>query len=96
MQKKLPLVSLSEQQLVDCDDHDHGCYGGAPANAFYSLMETHTGLESETDYPYLSHSGPCTLKKSKEIGFVHSYHGIANNDRAIMKAILDYGPYDFL
>ena len=96
MQKKLPLISLSEQQLVDCDDDDNGCYGGTPESAFYSLMRTHTGLESEKDYPYLSHSGPCTLKKSKEIGFVHTYHGVKNDDHAIMRAILEYGPYVFL
>jgi len=52
--KNKKLVSLSEQQLVNCDvdGGDLGCKGGLPDNAFKYVEST--GLTTESNYPYTS------------------------------------------
>lgn len=51
-------ISLSEQQLVDCDEHSNGCEGGFPDYAFSYIKESE-GIASESDYPYQGVAGIC-------------------------------------
>lgn len=52
------LNSLSEQQLVDCDNNDSGCNGGLMENAL-SYVSKEGGLCSESEYRYTGRDGTC-------------------------------------
>src|SRR6218665_2483477 len=45
------LVSLSEQQLVDCDIKDSGCLGGMPFLTI-DYIASNGGIDTENAYPY--------------------------------------------
>merc|ERR1711931_565996 len=45
------LVSLSEQQLMDCDHKDMACNGGLPQQAIDYVI-TQGGIDTEDSYPY--------------------------------------------
>lgn len=47
------LVSLSEQNLVDCSEAqgNHGCNGGYETHAWKYIQENN-GIDSEVSYPY--------------------------------------------
>ncbi|GMN43564.1 hypothetical protein TIFTF001_012759 [Ficus carica] len=51
------LISLSEQQLVDCDTKggDHGREGGLMSDAF-QFIQANGGLTTEANYPYKGHA----------------------------------------
>jgi len=85
------LVSLSEQQLVDCDrKQDQGCNGGLPSNAFQYIEGT--GLESESDYPYRGVDGTCQYSKSKVAATVSGWKKISTNETQIAAQVAAVGP----
>jgi KDEL-tailed cysteine endopeptidase len=60
--KTRKLVSLSEQELVDCDTKvNQGCNGGLMENAFEFIKQN--GITTETNYPYAAKEGTCNIQK---------------------------------
>ncbi|KAG9439521.1 hypothetical protein H6P81_019686 [Aristolochia fimbriata] len=100
------LISLSEQELVDCDTsgEDQGCEGGLMDDAFDFIQEN-GGLTTEATYPYKGVDGTCNSnKESKHAANITGYEDVpANNEDALMKAVanqpvsvaIDAGGSDF-
>ncbi|XP_058730454.1 zingipain-2-like [Vicia villosa] len=74
------LISLSEQQLVDCDQKSHGCNEGYISSAFETIIKEQ-GIFKETDYPYKGVDQTCQLNGQIQVGAqINSYAAVAPND----------------
>ncbi|XP_053134737.1 cathepsin F [Hemicordylus capensis] len=88
---KRSLVSLSEQELLDCDNLDKACRGGLPSNA-YEAIEGLGGLETERDYSYEGHAQTCGFSKDKVAVYINSSVAISKDEREIAAWLATNGP----
>lgn len=89
--KHKQLLSLSEQELVDCDKLDDGCGGGLPDNA-YRALEDIGGLELESDYPYDGRNEKCHFDKTMARVKVVSGVNITTNETQMQQWLVQNGP----
>ncbi|PIA48464.1 hypothetical protein AQUCO_01400807v1 [Aquilegia coerulea] len=83
------LVSLSEQELVDCDRHkNEGCEGGLMDDAF-EFIQRNRGLTTEASYPYRGVDSTCSTKKAAGHAAKISGHEDVppNDEKALLKAV---------
>ncbi|KAL4377855.1 hypothetical protein GQ457_02G018320 [Hibiscus cannabinus] len=93
------LISLSEQELVDCDTkgEDHGCHGGFMDDAFQFILKN-KGLTTESNYPYMGVDGTCNT--NEEANHAATINGFED---ALQKAVanqpvsvaIDAGGFEF-
>ncbi|CAH8512671.1 unnamed protein product [Heterobilharzia americana] len=76
------LLSLSEQQLVDCDKLDDGCGGGLPLNAYESIIRM-GGLMSEDTYPYDAKNEKCHLKNDNIAAYINSSVSLPEDEKEL-------------
>merc|ERR1712178_376126 len=83
------LVSLSEQQFVDCDKVDQGCNGGLMDNAFKYAEQN--AICTEESYGYKGKGGTCQATSCTvgiPKGGVTGYKDVAKDDKnALMEAV---------
>ncbi|XP_051123203.1 vignain-like [Andrographis paniculata] len=83
------LVSLSEQELVDCDtEQNQGCNGGLMDIAF-DFIQKKGGITTEKNYPYLGVDGKCDVKKENSPAVsIDGHENVpSNNEEALLKAV---------
>ncbi|XP_068646124.1 cysteine protease RD19A-like [Aristolochia californica] len=95
------LLSLSEQQLVDCDHQcdpsepsacDAGCNGGLMTTAFEYTLKA-GGLMREEDYPYTgTDRGQCKFDKTKIAASVANFSVVSLDEDQIAANLVKNGP----
>uniref|UniRef100_A0A2N9I7B2 Vignain n=1 Tax=Fagus sylvatica TaxID=28930 RepID=A0A2N9I7B2_FAGSY len=102
--KTKQLVSLSEQELVDCDTKNQGCNGGLMENAFEFIKQT-GGVTTDKNYPYDAKHESCdSSKMNAPMVQIDGHENVPQNDEhALMKSVakqpvsvaIDAGSKDF-
>jgi len=92
--KTKKLVSLSEQNLVDCSqkEGDHGCEGGLMDNAF-KYIKDNKGIDTEDSYPYTAKDGTCKFNQTNVGANLTSFVNIRpGSEEDLAKAVSEIGP----
>jgi cathepsin L len=94
--KTSKLVSLSEQNLVDCSTHkynNNGCRGGWPARAM-KYIKDNNGIDTEESYPYTAHQNPECKYDAANIGatLTGSVELPQGNEARLQEAVATIGP----
>jgi len=87
------LLSVSEQQLVDCATRtSSGCQGGSMAGAIQ--YEATTAMATEASYPYKARDGSCKSSFTAAIpqGGVTGYKSVSRNSKSSMQSAIQQQP----
>jgi len=88
------LISLSEQQLVDCSSSygNQGCNGGLMDDAFQYII-ANGGVDTEASYPYTAEDGTCHYSKANNGATLASYTDVTSgSETALTNDCGTYGP----
>merc|ERR1712060_746003 len=85
------LISLSEQDLVDCSTQNSGCNGGLMDYGF-AFVESNQGLCTETDYPYLAYQEwRCREDGCQKYDSISSYQDVSASRSECLPTVRKWG-----
>jgi len=88
------LVSLSEQDLIDCStkEGNGGCNGGLMDDAFKYII-ANKGIDTEASYPFTGKNGKCEFKSANIGATLTSYKNVKkDSEEELQDAIATHGP----
>ncbi|XP_050123883.1 cysteine proteinase COT44-like [Malus sylvestris] len=87
------LVSLSEQELVDCDrSYNAGCNGGLMDYAFEFIIQN-GGMDTESDYPYKAYDQKCNVAlENNKVVSIDGYEDVPSYDENALKKAVAHQP----
>jgi len=95
------LVSLSEQNLVDCDHDcvtidgqqscDSGCEGGLMTTAFGYIIKN-GGIDTEQSYPYQGFDSTCAFSKANVGARISNFTTISSDETQMAMYVYQHGP----
>lgn len=87
------LVSLSEQQIVDCSTRygNNGCNGGLMSNCFKYVLAA-GGIETERAYPYEAQASYCRFQSAYVGAKVRGYSTVGSMESSLKSALASVGP----
>ncbi|KMZ64943.1 Cysteine proteinase [Zostera marina] len=87
------LISLSEQELVDCDTiYNEGCNGGIMEKAF-EFIKSNGGVDTDADYPYKEQRNTCDLnKKNSKVVKIDGFEIVPIGEESALRKAVSHQP----
>ncbi|KAN0026241.1 hypothetical protein ACTFIV_007225 [Dictyostelium citrinum] len=85
------LVSLSEQNLIDCSTANSGCNGGLMTDAFEYII-SNGGIDTEESYPYEAKDGKCKYNSKNSAAKLKSYKNVKTGSESSLATAVNVNP----